>query len=104
MYQAAAITKKLFPHILALLVAMVLGGSVAISLGQDQSWDLQNYHFYNPHAYLSHKDVTDISPDSPITYENPLSDVPSYLLITNLTPRTAGFALGAIQGLNVFLI
>ena len=54
-----------------LLLAMV---------GQDRNWDLQNYHYYNPFAWLHGRLSLDIAPAQTQTWHNPLLDVPLYLM------------------------
>jgi len=49
-------------------------------LGQDHNWDLQNYHFYNPFAWLHGRLQLDIAPAQVQTWHNPLLDVPMYLM------------------------
>lgn len=91
-------------HLVVFILSIFLGGLLALHVGQDISWDLQNYHFYNPHAFITNQPLTAVAPDSPVTYANPLSDLPSYLLIRHLSPQTAGFLLGMIQGINIWLV
>jgi hypothetical protein len=49
-------------------------------LGQDHNWDLQNYHLYNPFAWLHGRLRLDIAPAQLQTWHNPLLDVPMYLM------------------------
>ena len=72
-------------------------GFMAIALGQDANWDLQNYHWYNPYAFLNHRFLFDLAPGS---YYNPVLDVPLFLLAQHLSARECGFLLGLVQGLN----
>ena len=76
-------------------------GLLAIYLGQDANWDLRNYHFYNPYAFLHGRLGFDIAPAQTPTYYNPLLHVPFYYLVSYLPPRAVGFVLGALQGLNL---
>jgi hypothetical protein len=78
-----------------------LFGVLAVVLGQDANWDLRNYHFYNPYAFLNGRLGFDIAPAQPATFYNPLMHVPFYLLAEALPPRAVGFVLGTIQGLNL---
>ena len=88
-------------RVLLLLVPPAMG-CMALWLGQDASWDLRNYHFYNPFAFLTGRMGYDIAMGQVATYYNPLMHVPFYLAMTNLPPKAVGVFLGAIQGLNVF--
>ncbi len=91
-------------HLLALLAFMVSGGLLARHLGQDLNWDLMNYHWYNPWAFLHGRLGYDIEPAWRMTYVNPLLDLPTYLLRAHLQPVTAGVILGAFQALNGWLV
>ena len=72
-------------------------------LGQDSSWDLQNYHLYNPHALVTGRLFWDIQPAMRQTYVNPLLDVPFYLVATSVSPLAASLALAAFQSLLLVL-
>ena len=79
-------------------------GFLALYLGQDISWDLRNYHWYNAYAFLNNRYELDLIPSGPQFFLNPLLDVPFYLLATHLPLRAAFFILGCFQGLNFILI
>lgn len=88
-----------------LLVAGVLGfGCLAVYLGQDGNWDLRNYHWYNAYAFLNGRYAIDMLPSQTPWFYNPTLDVPFYLLATHAPAVVAGFALGAVQGLNFVLL
>ena len=89
---------------LMLPVCFVVMGLCSMQLGQDGNWDLLNYHFYIPHAFLNGRMGHDINPTFMQTYLNPLLDVPFYLMARHLPPRVGGFLLGGIHGLNPWLI
>ena len=90
------------------LIVAVLGavayGVVAIGLGQDNNWDLRNYHFYNPFALVNGRLAIDYAPAQLQTFLNPIIDLPYYFLVTHVRPIMVGFFLGALQGLNYVLI
>ncbi|MFZ5571654.1 MAG: hypothetical protein ACOZF0_14730 [Thermodesulfobacteriota bacterium] len=79
-------------------------GLLALLLGQDASWDLRNYHFYNPFAFLTGRMGYDVGPAQVATYYNPLMHLPFYFAVTNLPPRLVAFGLGCLQGTNIFLL
>jgi hypothetical protein len=85
------------------LTPIVFGVSV-LWLGQDVSWDLRNYHFYNPFAFLTDRMGYDVAVSHVATYYNPLMYIPFYFAVTTLPPKTVGFLLGFIPGLNVFAL
>jgi hypothetical protein len=91
-------------HIILFGCSLLLGAILAIILGQDINWDLLNYHYYAPYAFLHHRIGFDIAPGQYQSYGNPLLDIPSYLLISHLRPILAGAFLGAIQGINAWLV
>ena len=63
-------------------------------LGQDASWDLRNYHLYNPHAWWQGRIGNDIAPAQIQTWHNPLLDFPLYFLVRLESPGwLAGFWL-----------
>ena len=65
---------------------LVAGGGVSCSLGQDASWDLRNYHLYNPWAYLAGRMSTDLFAAGIQTFFSPYLDIPYYLLATRWLP------------------
>lgn len=91
--------------VLALLVLTPFAfGAIALFLGADASWDLRNYHWYNPWAYLTDHQHLDLMPSQRQFFLNPWLDVPFYLLATHLQMKTAYFILGTVQGLNFPLL
>src|SRR5512147_2263625 len=85
------------------LTPIAFGASV-LWLGQDMSWDLRNYHFYNPFAFLTGRMGHDIAVAHVATYYNPLMYIAFYFAVTSLPPKVVGFILGFIPGLNVFFL
>ena len=82
----------------------VLTGGVSLFLGQDQNFDLLNYHYYTGYAFLEGRTFHDLAPAGSQTFLPPLLHVFHYLGIASLPPRVFGFLLGAIHGLNVLLL
>jgi hypothetical protein len=93
-------------EIAVVLFLGLLGGAVAsIFLGQDVNWDLQNYHFYTPHALLNHRYELDLMPAGIVqTYLNPLVYIIPYLLITTFPPIWVGALQGMLHGANLVLV
>lgn len=79
-------------------------GLYALLLGQDANWDLRNYHYYNPFAFLNGRMGFDIAVSHVATYYNPLMHLPFYFAVNAFDPRAIGFALGFLPGLNLILI
>ena len=44
--------------------------------GKDVSWDVRNYHWYNPYALLTGRRGFDVAVAQHATYYNPMVDVP----------------------------
>jgi hypothetical protein len=85
-------------------LSLLVFGWLSVRSGQDANWDLRNYHFYNPWAFLEHRLDTDLLPAQAQTFFNPILDLPFYWLVTHASPRTVGFVLGAVQGLGFWLL
>jgi len=86
------------------LVGSIEFGLLSVYLGQDINWDLRNYHYYNPYAFLHGRWGIDHIPAMTMTFFNPLADLPFYFLVSTLSPPWVGFWMGAIHGLNFGLI
>ncbi|HEY2346199.1 MAG TPA: hypothetical protein VGH80_09990 [Xanthomonadaceae bacterium] len=63
-----------------LVLGIVFPLLALIFLGQDVNWDLQNYHLYDPFAWLHGRLHLDIAPAQIQSWHNPLLDVPMYLM------------------------
>jgi hypothetical protein len=61
------------------LLCCFLAVAAGLILGQDANWDLRNYHFYNPYAWLNNRYDIDIAPAQIQTWHYPLADIPYYL-------------------------
>ena len=83
----------------ALIPALILCGMMALSvaLGPDASWDLRNYHLYNPFALLRKPPGTDLLAAQLQSFLPPGPDIPSYWLRLRLNTRP--MLLDAILGL-----
>jgi putative flippase GtrA len=82
----------------------LLFGLMSLLLGQDDNWDWRNYHLYNPFALMNGKIGLDLAPAQWQSYFNPTLDLVHYGLALLLPAPLAGFAMGALQGLNVLLL
>jgi hypothetical protein len=76
----------------------------SVLLGQDTNWDLLNYHLYNPFAFLNNRLGFDLAPAGQQSYFNPFLDTVYFVAISHLSPRTVGFLIGFIQGLNFIMV
>ncbi|MFL6632558.1 MAG: hypothetical protein ACJ8HJ_09635 [Massilia sp.] len=91
------------PFLVALLVP-VLFGLLSVALGQDDNWDLRNYHWHNPYALLNDRLHVDMAPGNWQSYFNPMIDVPYYVLNQWLPGPAVGFVMGFVHGLNFILL
>jgi hypothetical protein len=89
---------------IVLLAVPLCFGLYSLILGQDMNWDLLNYHLYNPYAFLNNRLSFDLAPAGLQTYFNPLMDLAYFVAISHWSPRTVGFLIGFIQGLNFILV
>ncbi|MCC6919120.1 MAG: hypothetical protein IT548_07935 [Alphaproteobacteria bacterium] len=86
-------------------VLLVLAGPLAIAglavwLGQSTSWDLRNYHWYNPYALLHGRMGFDAAVAHHATFYNPLIDLPLWAVGNAAPGWVASAFLGLVQGLN----
>jgi hypothetical protein len=102
-HQDNRIAPKHGPWLLT-LAACFACGMAALVLGQDANWDLRNYHYYAPYAFFHGRMDVDVAPAHVATFYNPLLHLPFYLMVNTLPPKVVGFILGAVQGLNFFLL
>ena len=91
-------------NVIILLAVPLCFGLYSVILGQDTNFDLRNYHLYNPYAFLNGRLSFDLAPAGLQTYYNPFLDVAYFFAISHLRPRTVGFLIGFIQGLNFILV
>lgn len=93
-------------HSLAILIlGMIICGFISIYFGKDIDYDVANYHYYNPYAFLHHRWHLDYWPPSYIhLYFSPIVDFISYFLIQNFSPLIVTFLMGAIHGINFWLL
>ncbi len=88
----------------AAVLVLLLCGLLSVLNGQDDGWDMRNYHLYNVHALLGGRIGFDLSPAGFQSYFNPTLDLPYYYLNQWLPPRAVGFVLGALHGLAFVLL
>ncbi|HEX8615047.1 MAG TPA: hypothetical protein VF800_27505 [Telluria sp.] len=89
---------------LSMWIVPLLAGLASMLLGQDANWDLRNYHWYNPYAFLNGKIGLDLNPGQFQSYFNPTIDLLYYALATHFPTRVTGFVMGFLHGLNFVLL
>lgn len=82
---------------------IAVGCLVAVALGKDGTWDLFNYHFYNPWAWLHGRISLDIFPAQLQSFFNPLIDFPFYWAVSSLRDDLVVLLLGIPFGLGLWL-
>jgi hypothetical protein len=86
------------------IAAPLIFGLVSLTFGRDTNWDLRNYHWYNPYAWLTDRYQIDIAPAGWPSFLTPLLDIPWFVLDNVLPAPAIGFLLGAFQSLNLILL
>jgi hypothetical protein len=89
---------------LALMALPLFAALASVLLGQDVNWDLQNYHLYNPYAFLNDRLEKDLMPAGLQSYFNPFLDLGFFVSYSKMGPLFTGALLGFIQGLNLSLL
>lgn len=90
---------------IAALLLPVIGCALAtLAIGQDANFDLFNYHYYDPYAFLHSRLAVDVIPASLQSYLNPIIDLPFYFLINHVPPRVEAMVVGGVQGTNLVLV
>lgn len=89
---------------LASIIIPVFFGLLSLLLGQDDNWDLRNYHLYNAYALLNDRVGFDMAPAQWQSYFNPALDLPYYLMTRYLPGPVTGFVFGLLHGLNFVLV
>lgn len=85
-------------NIIIFLLCIVLGSILSFLHKQGTSWDLLNYHLYNPWAFLNNRIDVDLCACGIHSYFNPIGMVPYYLLTEYLNNYPVIVAI--IQGWN----
>jgi hypothetical protein len=89
---------------LIVMLGPLAGACVALALGQNDSWDLRNYHWYNAYALLQGRIGFDVAVAHHATYYNPLLDMPVWWLGNALPGWLASLTLGLLHGTNASLV
>jgi hypothetical protein len=87
-----------------LAVSCFLGGAAGVATEKDAGWDVRNYHYYNAYTLLHNRLNVDFAPAGLQSYHNAIFDLPFYALVQLFKPKTVGFIMGAVQGINGWLL
>lgn len=86
------------------LFLIIFFGSLSLYLGQDISWDLLNYHYYNGFAVMHHRHAIDVAPALMQTYLNPIFDLWNYAILSLPSAKMAVFVLGLHSAIIGFFL
>ncbi|MBI1210027.1 MAG: hypothetical protein GC190_01070 [Alphaproteobacteria bacterium] len=92
------------PGLVGAWALVVAFGLFVLIHGKDVSWDVRNYHWYNPYALLTGRRGFDVAVAQHATYYNPMIDVPVYAGAQVMPAWLVGLLLGLVQGLNALLL
>src|ERR1700722_12262318 len=85
--------------------AMLLSGLLSLIRGKELCWDFANYHFYNPFAFIHQRFLQDYWPSSFVhAHLPPTIDFLSYFLVNYFPVISVTFIIGAIHGINFWLV
>ncbi len=83
-------------------VCIMVSIFVGVVQGQDANWDLKNYHYYSPHAWVHDRYGVDIAPAQLQTWHSPFADLPYYwmaqfgfhsIILTGILSLPAGISI-----------
>jgi hypothetical protein len=90
-------------NVAAMLACVTLATVASLHLGQDANWDLQNYHYYNPFAFVTNRRDWDLAPAQLQSYFNPLLDLPFFWAVqANIPPRLISAMLTLPAGFGYY--
>ena len=96
---------RIFLHLMLAVLGALLGAGFSYRLGQDICFDQLNYHAYSAYALWMNRYSRDIAPGQIFhSFFNPVIYLPFYLMMKHLTPVMTGTILGALHGLNFWLV
>ncbi|WP_175429961.1 ArnT family glycosyltransferase [Azospirillum argentinense] len=76
----------------------------SILQGQDQNWDLRNYHYSAVYRLLNNRLLWDIAPSQIQSWFNPFPYIPYYIAIRSLPPIVSGSLMAIVAGINIVLV
>lgn len=89
----------------AVMLCLVAGAAFSYWRGQDINFDQLNYHYYIAHAFWTSRLDQDVAPSQVVhSFLNPIVYLPFYLMVRHFPPLLVGMVLGALHGLNLFLV
>lgn len=87
------------------LYCVMLAIFLSLWRGQDANWDLRNYHYYNPYAWVNDRAAIDIAPAQAQSFHSPYADLPYYYMAKAGVPSWLGSMVLAIpMAIGLFLL
>ena len=86
---------------LLVFVILIITIVFVIRRGQDENYDLLNYHYYSGYAFVHHRFVEDVAPITWHTYLNPLSNVVTFLAYSNIPFPFNSLLLLGLQAISI---
>ena len=87
---------KAMPWLVAAITAL-LACEFVVMRGEDQNWDLLNYHYYSGYAVVNGRFADDVAPSGLQTYLHPLNNVLTFLAFSKLVFPFSSLVLLAFQ-------
>jgi len=98
-------SKQILLHFVLVVLSAILGAGLAYRLGQDVNFDQLNYHTYVAHAFWTNRAGKDVAPGQILhSFFSPVIYLPFYCMMRHFPPAMVGTILGAIHGLNLWLV
>lgn len=98
-------SKQFLLHFVLVVLSAILGAGLAYRFGQDINFDQLNYHAYAAHAFWTNRASQDVAPGQILhSFFSPVIYLPFYFMMRHFPPAVVGTILGAIQGLNLWLV
>ena len=98
-------SKQALLHSVLIVLSAMLGAGFAYRLGQDINFDQLNYHAYVADAFWTNRAGRDVAPGQILhSFFSPVIYLPFYFMVRYFPPGLVGAILGAIHGLNLWLV
>ena len=98
-------SKQILLRSVLIVLSGMLGAGFAYRLGQDINFDQLNYHAYVADAFWTNRGGRDVAPGQILhSFFSPVIYLPFYFMVRYFPPTAVGTILGAIHGLNLWLV
>ena len=98
-------SKQILLHSILVVLSAIVGAGFAYRLGQDVNFDQLNYHAYVADAFWTNRAGRDVAPGQILhSFFSPVIYLPFYFMVRYFPPGMVGTILGAVHGLNLWLV